>query len=72
GTPLDDLHLARRYNLIVMGVVDLEIGRELIFCNNGINHLMDGGDLLEVIGPGGEIVRLRDDIMANRLQPGSG
>jgi voltage-gated potassium channel len=72
GTPLDDLHLARRYNLIVMGVVDLEIGRELIFCNNGINHLMDGGDLLVVIGPGGEIVRLRDDIMANRLQPGSG
>lgn len=69
GTPLDDLHLARRYNLIVLGVVDLEIGRDLIFCNNSVSHLMDAGDLLVVIGPRAEIVRLREDVAANRLEP---
>ncbi|MEJ2453787.1 MAG: NAD-binding protein [Candidatus Thiodiazotropha sp.] len=71
GTPLDDLQLTRRYNLIVMGVVDLELGRELIFCNNGVRHLMDAGDLLVVIGPRGEIARLREDVTANRLEPGA-
>jgi voltage-gated potassium channel len=69
GTPLDDLQLARHYNLIVLGVVDLELGQALIFCNNGINHLMDNGDLLVVIGPREEIARLREDIQANRLAP---
>ena len=69
GTPIEDLHLDKRYNLIVMGVVDLELGSELIFSNSGVNHLMDGGDMLVVIGPPQEIDRLRQDVMANRLEP---
>lgn len=69
GTPLDDLQLARRYNLIVIGVVDLELSRELIFCNSGVRHLLDGGDLLVVIGPREGIARLREDLSANRLEP---
>ena len=69
GTPLDDLQLARRYNLLVLGVVDLELGRDLIFTNSGVNHLIDAGDLLVVIGPRDEISRLREDVRANRLEP---
>ena len=69
GTPLEDLKLDKRYNLIVMGVVDLELGSELIFSNSGVKHLMDGGDMLVVIGPPEEIARLRGDVTANRLEP---
>ncbi len=69
GTPLDDLHLNRRYNLIVMGVVDLQMSSDLIFCNRGVSHRMDGGDLLVVLGPGEEIARLREDLSAGRLEP---
>lgn len=69
GTPLEDLQLGTRYNLIVLGVVDLELSRDLIFCNSGVKHLMDAGDLLVVIGPQREIARLRGDIAANRLEP---
>lgn len=69
GTPLEDLKLDKRYNLIVMGVVDLELGSELIFSNSGVRHLMDAGDLLVVIGPPEEIARLRADVIANRLEP---
>ncbi|MEJ2394072.1 MAG: TrkA C-terminal domain-containing protein, partial [Candidatus Thiodiazotropha sp.] len=68
GTLLDDLHLDKRYNLIVMGVVDLELGRDLIFCNSGVNHRIDSGDLLVVIGARGEIARLREDLSANLLE----
>lgn len=69
GTPMDDLQLAKRYNLIVMGVVDLELGRELIFCNSGVNHQLDSGDLLVVIGPRSEIIRLREELAGNRVEP---
>ncbi|MGD8909839.1 MAG: NAD-binding protein [Chromatiales bacterium] len=69
GAPLEALQLAERYNLIVMGVVDLELGRNLIFSNSGVTHLMDAGDLLVVIGPAQEIARLREDMAQNRLEP---
>jgi voltage-gated potassium channel len=52
-----------------MGVVDLELGRNLIFSNSGVTHLMDAGDLLVVIGPAQEIARLREDMAQNRLEP---
>lgn len=69
GTPLDDLELRQRYNLIVIGVVDLELSKDLIFCNSGVRHLMDAGDLLVVIGPPQEIARLSDDLREDRLEP---
>jgi voltage-gated potassium channel len=69
GTPLEDLHLDKRYNLIVMGLVDLELGSELIFSSSGVKHLIDAGDMLVVIGPAEEITRLREDVVANRLEP---
>lgn len=71
GALMDDLQLTRRYNLIVMGVVDLELGRQLIFCNSGVNHRLDAGDLLVVIGPKAEISRLRDEMAANPAEPPS-
>ncbi len=63
GRMLDDLQLKERFNLIVMGVVDLELGRNLIFSNSGINHRLDSGDLLVVIGPKAEILRLRQMLL---------
>ncbi|MCU7798384.1 MAG: NAD-binding protein [Candidatus Thiodiazotropha sp. (ex Semelilucina semeliformis)] len=71
GAPMDDLQLSKRYNLIVMGVVDLELSQELIFSNRGMNHLLDGGDMLVVIGPKDEISRLRADVEEDKLEPGS-
>lgn len=69
GSMMDELQLAKRYNLIVMGVVDLELGRNLIFCNSGVNHRLDGGDLLVVIGPKVEISRMRLEMAEHRVEP---
>ncbi len=68
GIYLDDLQLGKRYNLIVMGVVDLELGRDLIFSHSGVKHKLDAGDLLVVIGPGAEMARLREDILNDQLE----
>ncbi|MBT3049065.1 MAG: NAD-binding protein [Candidatus Thiodiazotropha sp.] len=71
GAMLNDLGLGSLYNLIIIGVVDLELGRELIFANSGISHRLDGGDILVVIGPEAEISRLKRAVAENSLEPAS-
>ena len=51
GKYLDELCLAERYNLIVLGVVDRQYGDHLIFVTDPKRHRMDSGDILVVIGP---------------------
>ena len=71
GALIDDLQLTRLYNLIVLGVVDLELGHHLIFRNSGVNHRLDAGDLLVVIGPRTEIARLRSEMLPKAEVPTS-
>lgn len=69
GVMLHDLHLGKRFNLIITGVVDLELGNRLIFTNSGVVHKLDAGDILVVIGPRREITRLKQAIGGNSLEP---
>ncbi|MCU7802854.1 MAG: NAD-binding protein [Candidatus Thiodiazotropha sp. (ex Lucinoma annulata)] len=71
GTPLSDLQLDKRFNLITIGVVDLELGNQLIFSNSGVSHCLDAGDILVVIGPSQEITRLKRAVFDNSLEPSS-
>ncbi|MES9940461.1 MAG: NAD-binding protein [Candidatus Thiodiazotropha sp. 6PLUC2] len=72
GMQLSDLQLEKRYNLIVLGVVDLELGNQLIFSNSGVDHRLDAGDILVVIGHVKEISRLREGVLGNQPEPLSG
>jgi voltage-gated potassium channel len=69
GLLLSELELGRRYNLIVLGVVDLELGNQLIFTNSGVDHRLDAGDILVVIGLKQEIDRLREEVSGNLPEP---
>ncbi len=62
GKRLEESHLSQNYNLILLGVVDKELGNEFIFKLSGIDHKLDSNDLLVVIGTTDEIERLRQDI----------
>jgi len=53
---------ATALKLILLGVVDKELGNEFIFKLSGIDHKLDTNDLLVVIGTTEEIERLRKDI----------
>jgi voltage-gated potassium channel len=59
GRMLGDLELSRRYDLIVLGVVDREMGDEFIFASSGLNHKLDAGDVLVVIGAVPALEKLR-------------
>ncbi len=63
---LNEIHLDQHYDIILLGLVDLEIGDKLIFNTRGLNHRLDPGDILVVIGPARELDRLRKDVSPNR------
>ena len=60
GVHLSGLRKAMTQNLILLGVVDLERGRDLIFSTRGIDHKLDYEDVLVVIGARSEIDGFRD------------
>ena len=62
GKMLVEAQLSQNYNLILLGVVDRELGDEFIFRLSNINHKLDPSDLLVVIGAADEIERLKTDI----------
>lgn len=62
GQKLGEAQLSQNYNLILLGVVDRELGNDFIFRLSDIDHKLDPRDLLVVIGATEEIERLKNDI----------
>ena len=62
GRVLGEIELSLQYNLILLGVVDRELGDEFIFLTGRTEHRLDARDMLVVIGPAGEIERFRNDL----------
>jgi voltage-gated potassium channel len=71
GVHLSQLRRSMTQNLVLLGVVDLERGKELIFSTRGIDHNLDAGDVLVVIGAGREVVSLRTLIESPQPPRGS-
>jgi voltage-gated potassium channel len=59
GVHLSGLRKVMNQNVILLGVVDLERGKDLIFSTRGIDHRLDYDDVLVVIGARGEVDAFR-------------
>jgi len=55
NTKTSDLRLSEKYDLILIGVVDRELGDQLHFAIGEKEHRLDAGDVLVVMGPATEI-----------------
>jgi len=58
GKNLKDIAFSKDYGVIVIGLVDKELGNRFIFVTRGINHKIDAGDILVVIGKKDDIEKL--------------
>lgn len=67
GVRLSELRRHMSQNVILLGVVDMERGKELIFSTRGIDHNLDFDDVLVVIGPGKQVENFR--AMIERATP---
>jgi len=59
GVHLSGLRKVMKQNVLLLGVVDLERGKDLIFSTRGIDHKLDYDDVLVVIGARSEIDAFR-------------
>lgn len=50
GKYLKDMQVHKRYNILLIGIMDKELGDKFIFNTKGINHKIDEGDILVVVG----------------------
>ncbi len=69
GVRLSELRRHMTQNVILLGVVDLEHGRDLIFSTRGIDHNLDHDDVLVVIGPQRQVANFRS-MIEGREAPG--
>ncbi len=64
NTRASELELNQRYNLILIAVVDKELGEELHFVVGEKDHNLDAGDTLVVLGPSREIRNFKKQVEA--------
>ena len=62
NTMLNELKLCERYDLILIGVVDKDIGMELHFAIGEKAHELNAGDILVVLGPSREIKAFKKEV----------
>ncbi len=59
GVYVEELDISHHYNLVLLGIVDRELGDEFMFATTMVEHKIDSGDVMVVIGPPAEIERFR-------------
>ncbi len=59
GQYLHDLHFKRDFDLILMAIVDQELGTTFSFASKGHNHHIDAGDILVLMGYQEKLNRLK-------------
>ena len=64
NTKVSELNLNEHYNLILLGIVDLEMDEQLHFTLGEQDHKLDPGDILLIMGPSREIRTFKKDISA--------
>jgi len=50
GVYLSDLDIVNKFNIIIMGIQDQELKESFTFYSQGINHKIDAGDTLVLLG----------------------
>jgi len=56
------LSLNEQFNLVLIGIVDKELGDKLHFAIGEKDHKLDAGDILVVLGPSREINAFKQEV----------
>ena len=57
-----DKEIANNYNILIIAIVDKELGESVHFVTKGINHKLDAGDILIVVGDKDDIEKFKEDL----------
>lgn len=62
NTYSSSLSLSEQHNLVLIGIVDKELGNDLHFAIGEKNHKLDAGDIIVVLGPSREINAFKKEV----------
>ncbi len=62
NTYSSELNLSEHHNLVMLGIVDKELGEELHFSVGDKDHKLDAGDIILVLGPSREIRTFKQEV----------
>jgi len=62
NTTSSELAISDQYNLVLIGIVDKELGDDMYFVTGDKDHKLDAGDILVVLGPSREIKAFKKEI----------
>lgn len=62
GILLNELNKVKKGNIIILGIQDKEISEKFIFFSAGINHKIDEGDTLVLLGRPKELEKFKESI----------
>ncbi len=57
-----DKEISKNYNILIIALVDKEMGGNVQFVTKGVNHKIDAGDVLVVVGDVFEIEQFKEDL----------
>lgn len=63
GVNIKDADIKKRFNIIIIGIVDIELGHKFTFITKGISHKLDAGDILVLIGKKDDIKRFEKELV---------
>ena len=72
GKYIKDIYkeISQNYNIIIIAIVDKEMSGNVQFITKGINHKIDAGDILIVVGDIFEIDRFKNDLELLKVSDG--
>ncbi|AXX91525.1 hypothetical protein CPU12_11685 [Malaciobacter molluscorum LMG 25693] len=56
---LKNIKVHKQFNILLLGIMDKELGDKFIFKTKGINHKIDEGDILVIVGKNNDLQRFR-------------
>lgn len=62
NTYSSQLKLNEKHNLVLIGIVDKELGEDLHFAISEQDHLLDAGDILVILGPSRDIRAFKKEV----------
>ena len=57
-----DKEISKNYNILIIAIVDKEMGENVQFVTKGLNHKLDFGDILIVVGDFFDIEQFKNDL----------
>ena len=65
GKYIKDIYkeISDNYNILIVAIVDKEISENVQFVTKGINHKLDSGDVLVVVGDKSDIEQFKQDLV---------